>query len=218
MRSGDLTKKIEKAQQGIVSHPRDYIGASIIGSDCFRQIWYEFKGEKQEKIPPKTRRTWAVGSHLEHLILDWIELSGCAISREWYDLQSNNIPQFKGHVDAILVDKKGNPIAIIEVKTAKDASFNVFLSKGLKLWNPRYYAQIQSYMGMSGIHKAYIVVFNKDSSDIMDELVVFDPEFYRELEEKAQFVVGAVSAPPRISGSPLWYQCKLCQFNKVCHS
>jgi len=70
---------------------------------------------------------------------------------------------------------------------------------------------------MSGIHKTYFVVLNKDSSDIMDERIDFDADFYKTLEEKAIMIASATSEPPRVSGSPLWYKCKLCKFNKVCH-
>jgi hypothetical protein len=72
-------------------------------------------------------------------------------------------------------------------------------------------------MGMSGIHKAYIVVLNKDSSEISDELVEFDEVYYQTLRKKAAMIANANVAPPKINGSPLWFQCKMCKFNKVCH-
>ena len=78
-------------------------------------------------------------------------------------------PYSQGHFDAIIF--LGSQKAILEIKTAKDASFKVFVNKGLKVWSPRYYAQVQSYMGMSGIYSAYILVLNKDNSEIFDELV-----------------------------------------------
>src|ERR1043166_4382663 len=195
---------------------RDYIGASGIGAECLRQIWYEFKGFEAEQVPTKTRRTWAIGRHLEGLILDWLTEAGVEIVRTWDDLVSEGMPFFKGHLDSVWI-KKGKAFAIIEIKTAKDASFNIFVKKGLRTWNPQYYAQLQSYMGMSGIHTAYILVLNKDSSDIADELVTFDEAFYQKLREKATMVANAHVPPPKINGSPLWYQCKMCKFNKICH-
>jgi hypothetical protein len=211
-----LSKKIEKVQSRNDRKVRDYIGASGIGAECLRQIWYEFKGFEAEEVPTKTRRTWAIGRHLEGLILDWLTEAGIEIARTWDDLVSEGMPFFKGHLDSVWI-KKGKAFAIIEIKTAKDASFNIFVKKGLRTWNPQYYAQIQSYMGMSGIHTAHILVLNKDSSDIADELVTFDPIFYQKLREKATMVANANAAPPRINASPLWYQCKMCKFNKVCH-
>jgi len=211
-----LSKKIEKMQSRDDKRTRDYIGASGIGAECLRQIWYEFKSYEAEEVPTKTRRTWAIGRHLEGLILDWLVEAGVEVIRTWPDLAANDMPFFKGHLDSVWM-KKGKPFAIIEIKTAKDASFNIFVKKGLRTWNPQYYAQIQSYMGMSGIHSAYILVLNKDNSDISDELVTFDEAFYKKLQEKALMVANAKVAPPKINGSPLWYLCKMCKFNKICH-
>lgn len=216
MSKNTLCKKIEKIQSRDDRKTRDYIGASGIGAECLRQIWYEYKGTQAEAVPTKIRRTWAIGRHLEGLILDWLTEAGIKIQRTWADLESEGMPFFKGHVDSVWI-KNDKAFAIIEIKTAKDASFNIFVKKGLRMWNPQYYAQIQSYMGMSGIHKAYILVLNKDNSEISDELVTFDEVFYQSLRNKALMISNAHVAPPKINGSPLWYQCKMCKFNKVCH-
>jgi hypothetical protein len=138
------------------------------------------------------------------------------------ELQSKNVPEFKGNIDAVWADINrvtyvSKDASIVEIKTAKDASFRIFKSKGVKLWNPQYYAQIQAYMGMSGIYKAYILVLNKDNSELSDELVEFDAKYYKALEDKALMIATADVEPPRISGSPLWYKCKSCKYNKVCH-
>ena len=212
-----LTKKIEKSQARLKQEPRNYIGASIIGSPCLRQIWYEFKGIEAEEVPTKTIRTWAIGKNLEGLILDWLEEAGLKIVRLYWDLKSEKEPSFQGHVDALWEKNKKEWQGIIEIKTAKNASFNIFAKKGVKEWNPQYYAQIQSYMGMSKIHSAYILVLNKDNSAISDELVTFDESFYRQLEDKALALANAVSEPLRVNNSPLFYLCKMCKFKKVCH-
>lgn len=211
-----LTKLIEDHQAHIEDDVRDYIGASSIGSNCFRQIWYGYKGFKGEGVSPKTRRTWDIGKNLEGLIVKWLENAGAEIITTNLDYSAKELPFFRGHYDALLILEK-RPY-ILEIKTAKDASFKVFADKGLRLWNPQYYAQIQSYMGMSEIYNAYILVLNKDSSVISDELVLFDEEFYKGLEDKAKMIASANMPPPRINSSPLWFECKLCKFNKVCHS
>ena len=210
-----LSKLIDLYQERDDDEPRDYIGASSIGSDCLRQIWYQFKGVKAEKVPTKFRRTWAIGKKLEGLVVEWLINAGVKVERNDYTYHAQDMPYFQGHFDGILTWR--NNRAILEIKTAKDASFKIFVKKGCKVWNPQYYAQIQSYMGMSGINSAYILVLNKDNSALSDEFVIFNPVFYKKLEEKAQMIYGAHVEPPRINGSPLWFQCKMCKFNKVCH-
>lgn len=215
MSNNKLTKLIEKHQERAMDDARDYIGASSIGSDCLRQIWYQFKGVKAEAVPTRFRRTWAIGKRLESLVVEWLVAAGVKVVRDEFDYHAEGMPYFQGHFDGILTYRKER--AILEIKTAKDASFKIFVKKGLKVWNPQYYAQIQSYMGMSGIFSTYILVLNKDNSDLSDELVTFDPVFYEGLKQKAAMIYGAKVEPPRIHGSALWYQCKMCKFNKVCH-
>ncbi len=217
MTKNTLTKLIEKQHARIESDTRDYIGASSIGHDCLRNIWYQFKGIKAEEVPTKIRRTWAIGRHLEGLIVEWLIDCDLKVFYSMEYVSSKDMPYFQGHVDAIW-EKKNKPFAIIEIKTAKDSSFNIFQKKGVKEWNPQYYAQVQSYMGMSEIHKTYILVLNKDTSELSDELVKFDAEVYEQLREKAKMIYNAKSPPPRIHHSPIWYQCKQCQFNKTCHA
>lgn len=216
MTKGKLSKLIDIIHSIDDSQPRDYIGASAIGSDCLRQIWYEAKGYKGNSVPPSLRRSWEIGKQLEGTVLDWLGFAGIDVSTFQADLADADLPYFKGHIDSMWI-KNDDAHAIIEVKTAKNSSFEQFASQGVKKWNPRYYAQLQAYMGMSGVFSAYILVLNKDNSDLLDEFVTFVPEFYEKLREKAKMVYEAVAAPPRVNGSPIWYQCKMCKFRETCH-
>ena len=74
MKKGELTNLIEQLTYD--EAPRDYIGASSIGSDCLRQIWYQFKGIKSENISNKLARTWNIGKKIEGLVLDYLESAG----------------------------------------------------------------------------------------------------------------------------------------------
>ncbi|HWI47149.1 MAG TPA: YqaJ viral recombinase family protein [Rummeliibacillus sp.] len=213
-----LTKIIDKSMAKTIDAPRNYIGASSIGGDCLRKIWYQFKGEKGEEFTPRTKRILEVGKALERLILHWLVDAGVKIefptpyNKElWYCDPDNEF--FQGHLDAFMP----NFAAVLEIKTAKDSSFNKLVKEGVQKWSKEYYAQIQSYMGMSGFHSAYILVLNKDNSELYDELINFDAEFYETLRQKAKMIYDATVAPPRVHGSPLWWQCKLCKYNKVCH-
>jgi len=215
MSKNTLTKLIEKHQSCATDEPRNYVGASSIGSNCLRQIWYQFKGEKPEGVPAKFRRAGDIGKTLEGLIVSWLTEAGVQVERSDKTYYADNMPYFQGHFDGIYTYKKMH--GILEIKTAKHSSFNIFLNKGLKTWDPQYYAQIQSYMGMSGINNAIILVLNKDNSELSDERVLFDANFYEKLTQKAAMIFGAKTMPPRIHGSALYFKCKMCKYNKVCH-
>jgi len=107
--------------------------------------------------------------------------------------------------------------AIIEVKTAKDSSFRVFQKAGLQKWYPVYYAQVQAYMGMSGVKEAYVLAINKDTSELHDEHVAFDENYYNELCMKASRIASSITAPDKINNSPFYFVCRGCQYKSICH-
>jgi hypothetical protein len=221
MTTGILTRLIDTAIMGgnvADQENRDYIGASSIGNPCERSIWYRYNKAAAEPFSKKQLRTFAIGKRLEGLVLDCLEQAGVNLARTWYDLADKEIAEFQGHVDAIWLLDDGSPRAIIEVKTARDSSFKIFANRGLKYWYPIYYAQIQAYMGMSGIHEAYVIALNKDTSELHDELVLFDAMYYEDLKRKAQRIIDADEAPGKINSSPMYFVCRGCNFKGICHS
>lgn len=218
MVTGKLTKIIENNLPSSAEDKRNYIGASNIGSDCLRQLWYQYKGYEGIPLTAKQRRTFEIGRRLEGMVIQLLRDAGLHIATIWYDLSDPELDYFQGHVDAVWCDKdSGEDKAIIEVKTAKDSSFKQFVNQGLKHWNKSYYAQLQAYMGMSEIFSAYILVLNKDNSDIFDELVTFDAEYYETLQFRARIIHEAKEAPCRVSNNPSWWLCKMCKFKEICH-
>lgn len=213
MKNGDLSRAIDAhITNERDDEKRNYIGASSIGSDCLRQIWYEFNGYTGA-IDSRILRIFEVGKRLEGLVVEWLIGAGFMVSEQQHTFHDSELRYFQGHCDGILEE----PHAILEIKTAKDSSFKQFMKHGLKKWMPKYYDQIQSYLGMSGLMNAYVLVLNKDDSALLDEKVVFDASRYLELKEKARMIHDAESAPPRINGNPAWFQCKMCKFRKICH-
>jgi hypothetical protein len=217
MESGWLSEKLNDRK---VSREtlRNYVGASSIGSECLRQIYYEFNHENKQQIPAKLQRTFDIGGTLEGLITTWLTECGLELelpseSNDFLEYSSKKVPYFRGHCDALIL----KPHSVLEIKTAKDASFTIFERKGCKDWNIRYYAQVQSYMGMSNINKACILVLNKDTSEICDEVIDFDKHYYEGLLARAVAVFNAIEPPPKINNSPYWFQCKMCWFKDICH-
>ena len=212
MKTGILTKKIEALIYDDPI-PRDYIGASSIGDDCWRKIWYELKGAKRDKPTNKIQRTWDLGKLVELFVIGLLKKSGVEFVDYQVEGTDKDLPYFKGHFDGFMV----TPYGLLEVKSAKDSSFRQFVKHGLKRWSPPYYAQIQAYMGMFGVDRGYIIVFNKDTSEFHDELVEFDPDVYDQLKTKARLIYEAPIEPGRVNNNPMWFQCKMCSYRTICH-
>jgi len=216
--TGFITKLLDDY---ILANPdqeiRQYIGASGIGSPCERKIWYGYKGMPAMPTAPTMQRTFDIGHSLETLVLDYMQNAGCNMLRKAPHtyFKDKDIPELQGHCDAIWYSPVGTHI--IEVKTARDSSFRVFVKGGLLKWYPVYYSQVQTYMGMSGIKDAYVIAINKDTSELHDEHVVFDPIHYDMLRAKALRLIQSDEAPEKINNSPLFYVCRNCQYKEICH-
>jgi hypothetical protein len=217
MYTGWLSKKLENRH---VSREtlRNYIGSSSIGASCLRQVYYDFNNHPGNEISKRLQRTFDIGSTLEGLIISWLQDCGLELElpdeeNRFLEFKDEELPYFKGHCDALIIDPK----AILEIKTASNSTFKTLIGSGCKAWNGRYYAQVQSYMGMSGLTESCILVLNKDTSEIFDEVIEFDEDYYEYLKGKAKLIFEATEPPPRINNSPYWYKCKMCSYKKSCH-
>jgi len=214
---GQLSTLIDN-KKPLMQPPRLYIGASNIGSSCMRQIWYGYRGEKEEFPLSRHQRNMDIGTKFEGMVLDWLSEAGVEVVRpdatnNYLAFVDNEQPYFRGHADALLPGLN----ALVDIKVIKSSSYNEFVRKGLKAWSQLYHAQLQAYMGMSGLPYAYLLALNKDSGELHDEKVKFNAEYYDALKIRAKLVHTAPNAPPRVSGNPAWYVCKMCRFRGVCH-
>lgn len=218
----DLTKIInETIQSSYETEPRRYIGASSIGHDCKRFIWYGLHGNHQSTPSHKTITSFNIGKRLESLPIEILKLANINIVQPNKDnsyllFKDEDVPELQGHADGILLIQFEDPV-ILEIKTAKNSSFNNFKNKGLKQWSLMYYSQLQAYMGMSGYNKAVLIALNKDTSEFHHEWVDFDSKFYDELKNKAKDIASMQEPPEKINRNAMFITCNQCCYKVICH-
>lgn len=208
----NLTKLITQTITPI-DLPRDYIGASIIGSDCLRQIWYEYRAIQGEPHEHRHWRKMQIGKNLESIILQWLCDANVNVKTNNSKFVDSELNYFCGNVDAVLPELD----AVIDIKIIKSSSFREFISKGLRRWSRIYYAQLQAYMGMGGYSFAYLLAMNKDTAELHDERIEFDPMFYKLLKHRAEMIHASKVEPPKAYSNPSWWLCKMCKFRRICH-
>jgi len=126
---------------------------------------------------------------------------------------------FGGSMDAAVLGLPEAPKTwhVAEFKTHSDKSFNDLLKKRVEKSKPQHYAQMQMYMGLTGMDRAVYMAVNKNTDELYVERVEFDPVAYAKLLAKAERVITAAEPPVKCSNDPSWWTCKLCDFHDHCH-
>lgn len=220
-------------QQILAEHesetPRHYLGASSIGEECSRKLWYRYNGYK-EKFDAKTLRRFADGHRTEDVILGWVK-SCPGIEIHTRDANAHQLGfknfdgRFAGHYDGI---GRGFPQApktwhIVEVKCVNEKAFEELKKlKGqnektaIELWKPEYYSQVQVYMHMEGLARSIHIVATPGARDLISVRTGYNKAHAEAMLAKAKRIIDSKHPLERIGG-PTFYKCKMCSFRDICH-
>ena len=213
---------IEDAYRGQDATPRGYFGASSIGHECARALWYNFHWVKQPQFDGKTLRLFNRGHLEEGRILALLAMVGIEIHHIDERGRQYGFVGYRGHLrgsgDGVIrgVLECPEDYLLLEGKTHGDKSFNT-LKQGVTQSHPMHYRQMQSYMGHLQLKGALYVGVNKNTDALHLELVEFDAATFERYEDRAKRIIDARHVPVRINDSPGWYQCRLCDYYGMCH-
>lgn len=101
-------------------------------------------------------------------------------------------------------------------KRQPDGSFEG--GEGVRKAKPEHYAQMQSYMHKRELAFALYMAVNKNTDDMYCELIPAEAIDGAATLSKAREIIHSRTAPPRISKSPSWFECRFCDFKDVCHA
>lgn len=209
---------------------RFYIGASQVGHPCLRKTWYEYnQAEKDREYNAEELLRFCVGDAVEKRILKIIDKYNDEVKTIRPPLLGEKEEGFLGTPDAIML--VNGVWIIVEIKTAKNSSFNAIKKNGLRASQPTYWAQTQAYLGLASeyyeknkdtlswgpIEKTQIFVFNKDTSETYEESIFFDSFYFSHLRDRAKIIKDSDTAPTRLSENKAHYLCNMCSFKKRCH-
>ena len=213
---------------------RWHLGASKIGHECKRHIWYGYRWIVPTLLQGFQARVFNRG-HLEESRHDeWLRGIGFNVwthdesvtKPDGTDPQLKIKPKHKGHfggsVDRIVefperYEFKG--YAIGESKTTTGgASFTKLIKEPLALNKPDHYAQACIYGYDFGIEYVLYMAANKTNDDLCIKVEKLDFKLAEKLLQKADDIIFSQTPPEKLSSSPDYYICKnLCSFKGVCH-
>jgi hypothetical protein len=202
---------------------RKYLGASVVGQECERNVWYTYNGYPSAPIPAKGLYAIEDGHRTEDLIAERLRL---VPGIKLWTVQDNG-EQFgfskfedkmKGHIDGVIEGLLQSPKTphIWEHKAVNERKFNELTKlkekfgekNALREWDYVYYVQGQIYMGEFDLTRHYLTVSTPGGRDIISCRTEFDRTAYASIMAKAQRIIAAKEPPARISERKEHFKCK----------
>ena len=211
-------------KSGDAEKARPYLGASAIGGECKRALWYSFRWASKEDFDGRMYRLFQSGHLAEPRFIADLRAIGCTV----WDCDPATGKQFgashfgghmRGHCDGVAkgIPGGGNKPHLLEFKTHSAKSFADLKKKGMQAAKPQHWAQCQWYMGKMNLDRALYLAVNKDTDELYSERIEFDQVEYEKILAKAESIIFAVEPPPKISDDPKYYICNMCSQKAVCH-
>ena len=211
----ELEKMIEERK--VKQTQRRYLGASQIGKECPRQVWYQFRNYKEKAITPRLERLFGRGHREEPIIIADLKRIGIDVVATQEEATFAD-GHGGGHHDGRLKNVPGvEGDCLFEAKTMNDKNFNLLKKKGVKVSHNIYVVQIQIYMALFGFQKALLVVSNKNTDERHYEFITYDEDFADYHLSKAVDIIFARTPPKRIREQSTYYICRWCDYSDICH-
>lgn len=202
---------------------RPHLGASLIGHNCDRHLWYVFRWAKKPSFDGRILRLFNRGQREEAVFVAELRRIGVEVSEGPADGQQWRVSACDGHfggsMDAVI---KGLPGAsqnweVAEFKTHNLKSFRDLKTKGVELAKYQHFAQMQVYMALTGMTRANYLAVCKDSDELYYERIESNPFMKKSMIDKARRIISASEPTIGISQNIAWFECKFCDHHSICH-
>lgn len=203
------------------------VRGSSIGHPCDRKLWYGFRwAGLPEEFDGRKLRLFHTGHAEEDRMVAWLRLAGCTVAavdpetgHQWEVVALDG--HFKGHLDGIVTGLVEAPVTphLLECKTHNTKSFAQLMKYGVAASKPEHVAQMQIYMHLQGLTRAFYLAKCKDDDTLYAERLHYDAAHAATLLAKAERIASAHEAPARISDDSNYYLCKSfnCVRYGICH-
>lgn len=209
---------------------REYLGGSMLGIPCARQIQYQFTFQPKDDgkdFSAQTLRIFECGHKFEDLSASWLRDAGydlrvCQKDGKQFGFSFCN-GKIKGHIDGVIV---GGPAhlkypCLWEHKSLNNKYWQEVKYKGIQSTKPIYYVQVQLYMAFMGLEEnpAVFTALNKDTEELLHEPIDFNPGVAQELSDRAVMILKSTQAGellPREYKSADHFECRFCSWQGLC--
>ena len=221
---GKVFPHLPDAYRGEDEAFRSHMGASIIGGECARAIWYSFRWATKPRFTGRILRLFNRGHIEEGRFIALMLAAGIQVHQQDEHGKQYRISSFGGHFggsgDGIGIGFPDLPAglpALTEFKTHNDSSFKKLKKEGVRASKFEHFVQMQVYMRKMGLTVAIYFAVNKNDDEIYAEIVALDAAVADQFEARAHKIIPMRVAPDKVSKSPGWVTCSWCDHRPVCH-
>jgi len=219
---------VELAQSSV---GRGYLGASEIGNECPRRLWYGFRDYSNVWFDVDTLYRFEDGHISEDTQAARLKMV-CEL--ETHDPVSGKQfgfaavdGHFRGHCDGLiwkgLVEAPATP-HVWEAKACGEAVYKKLLKLKqdhpekdvLEQWNRVYWAQAQLYMHEFKMKRHYLTASTPGARQWTSVRTDYDEKAALFYLERAERIIASNNPPPRIAQNPSDFRCKWCSHTDVC--
>lgn len=218
-----LMASAKDAYEGRKDDFRAHLGASMIGRECPRELWYNFHWAQAPWFEGRMIRLFNRGHLEEPRLVAMLQMIGCQV---WSQDDKGNqfrISDCGGHfgsaVDAVLrgcPDLPDRPI-LGEFKTHNDKSFVKLKKSGVRVAKFEHFVQMQIYMNKLNLTHALYLAVNKNDDELYGEIVAYDQSVATQYLERAHRIIFQTGIPERINESIAFFKCQYCDYKRICH-
>lgn len=229
-----INELIEVALQArrAATPPREYIGASELGEECLRKLYYSATKAPRKPFDGQKLRIFDMGHEFEDLMARWLKAAGFDLIEK--SLKTGKQFEFitgrgriKGHSDGIIAGGPEVPMltypALWENKALKADWWNKLVKSGLQAYSKTYWAQLHLYMGYFEVPICLFTALNKNTGEIWHEVIPYqlkEAQFYSDRGVELIRAVDTHQVPKRMAGakSADFFKCRWCDFAAHCWS
>lgn len=208
--------------------PRQYLGASAIGGNCERALFYNFRWASSRSINASGLKAIADGHAVEQVMIKrlrsvmgvelFVDEDGKQIG--FTDLSGH----YQGSVDGIIrhewlgeaiwENKATNVTKTEKLKKLKAEDE----STALKRWDTTYYYQAQVYMHHLGFRRHYLTCCTPGGREVISVITEYNEHDAMMMRDRAERVIFGERPSVRASSDPAFYSCKWCNHWGICHA
>ena len=204
---------------------RQHLGASAIGGECPRAVWYGWRWALAIDWSGRMLRLFNRGSREEPWIIDDLRRIGAEVidvdpstGKQWRNADASLGEHFSGSMDGAARNLPGvDGWALLEFKTSSTKAFKRMVKAGVEKTKPTHYAQMQVYMGWEGLPRAVYVMICKETDDHHVEVVEFDARVFELMTKRARMILESTVPPAKIAESIESFACRWCDAKHICH-